>query len=342
MSQRQIQTALSELPDETLLPMLLEVLTLPRLKNFVLQLPSESFEELLVFMAHHAEDCQTKQILLIKEATAQGIVFDETLTAQEHARRSDLYLGILKQDTKRIERAFQVLKNAGMQDHTVRKAFEYAVDERSPVGIGALLNAGADINIPGKQGNSLLHYACARGDTQLAHILTQAGIDLESQDGRKATPLHWASYNGQTVTVQMLLRAKANIQAETYRKETPLHMASENGHDDTVEVLLDAKADVQSRALGEFTPLHKAAKKGHVNVVSTLLRYNADLNAQTTSNKETPLYCATKEKRKETVQILIEAKCDVHIQNAFGQTPLDYSRENGQLSLVELFSQTLK
>lgn len=334
---KQIQAALSGLPDEELFPLLLPVLTLPRLKNFTTRLAGETFGNLLEFMAQHAEDCRTKHILLIKEATAHGIMFDENLTLVEHSRRCDLYLGILKQDCKRVETAFKKLTSNDVT--TVRKAYEYAVNERSTVGIQALLKAKADINIPGKQGNSLLHYACARGDTQVAHILTQSGIDLESEDGRKLTPLHWGCYNGQTVTVQMLLHAKANIEAETYRKETPLHMASENGQTDTVKILLSAKANVLARALGEFTPLHKAAKKGHTSTVSVLIRHNADLNSQTTSNKETALYCATKENREDTVRVLLQAKSDIHIQNAFGQTPLDYARENGQESIVKLFQE---
>jgi ankyrin repeat protein len=69
------------------------------------------------------------------------------------------------------------------------------------------------------------------------------------------------------------------------------------------------------------TPLYYACQKGSIEIVQLLLNYKADVNVQD-ENGDTPLYSACLNKHPEIVKLLINNNANVNAQNKNGSTPL--------------------
>ena len=54
-------------------------------------------------------------------------------------------------------------------------------DEDRLAAISALLNAGADLEIPNNKGATALHVACFQGAPQVAELLLEAGVDANTE-----------------------------------------------------------------------------------------------------------------------------------------------------------------
>lgn len=54
-------------------------------------------------------------------------------------------------------------------------------DEDRLAAISALLNAGADLQIPNNKGMTALHVACFQGTPQVAELLLEAGVDANTE-----------------------------------------------------------------------------------------------------------------------------------------------------------------
>ncbi|PNG99679.1 26S proteasome non-ATPase regulatory subunit 10, partial [Tetrabaena socialis] len=133
-------------------------------------------------------------------------------------------------------------------------------------------------------GNTALHYASGRGQTEVVEALLRAGADVAAKNnaswgwgvllagrlgGRRTdtgqgaglslrqqsiersecgqTALHRASMFGHTVVVEALLRAGADTAAADDMGNTALHFASEGSQTEVVEALLRAGADVAAK-----------------------------------------------------------------------------------------------
>ena len=70
-----------------------------------------------------------------------------------------------------------------------------------------LLAAGADVNMPTKEGMTALMLAASVGNTEMVEILLEAGADVELQDEDGTTALMAASFNGFSEVVETLLRS---------------------------------------------------------------------------------------------------------------------------------------
>ena len=53
------------------------------------------------------------------------------------------------------------------------------------------------IDMKDRDGNSVLHIACAEGFEDVAVVLMEKGADVKNRNNMNKTPLHLASYYGQ-------------------------------------------------------------------------------------------------------------------------------------------------
>jgi ankyrin repeat protein len=148
----------------------------------------------------------------------------------------------------------------------------------------SLIKAGADVNAPGGDGMTALHWAAMHDDVSLAQELLDAGARVDSVTTiARHTPLHVVTANGNASLVQLLLDAGASVDAATATGTTPLMLAAASGDVASVTMLIDRGANPNARASAKgLTAVMFAASSNRDGVIKVLAARGADLAAATT------------------------------------------------------------
>lgn len=160
--------------------------------------------------------------------------------------------------------------------------------------VTVLLDAGANIEKPGRDGLRPLHNAVAMGHKDIVALLMQKGATIDAKDKRGRTPLYtFAATGGSDIEIaRMLLAAGADPKIEDGENhETGLNFAVEYGNVELGKLLIAAHVDVNHKNVEGWSALHYAAHH---------LRY-------------------------EFVKVLIAAGADVNLANKLGRTPISYA-----------------
>ena len=175
--------------------------------------------------------------------------------------------------------------------------------------VTVLLDAGADIEKPGRDGLYPLHNAVILGHTDIVALLIQKGAVVDAKDKLGRTPLvSFAATGGSEIEIaKMLLAAGAGPDIESAKDDespTALQYAAETGNVELVELLLAAQVDVNHRNTLGWSPLHQAVQNVRLEIARLLIAHGADVNLANNLGN-TPLYYATNGSAMK--QLLIEA-----------------------------------
>jgi len=171
-----------------------------------------------------------------------------------------------------------------------------------------LVAAGADVNVPDKDGWTALMFAAKEGTLAAARAIVRAprqssldalaketsALGLAAERGRLALvrvlieagagvrkpeiggrALQLAAQEGRVDVVRALMEAKAPLGFAAWENEPPLQAAAARGQWLVVEALLEAGLDPDQVDRGGQTALMKAAASGHDKAVASLLRLGA-------------------------------------------------------------------
>ena len=145
--------------------------------------------------------------------------------------------------TGRTERLLELIEN----DPSLANA--YSSDGFTPLGFavffaqlevaGALLNAGADVNLPSRESMKVtpLASAAAAKQTEIARLLIEHGADVNARAASGHIPLHEAAGNGNVELVKLLIENGADVNAKTDDGKTPLDFAIEYKRSDVISIL---------------------------------------------------------------------------------------------------------
>ena len=143
-----------------------------------------------------------------------------------------------------------------------------------------LVEAGADVSITTKSGQTPLNVAAGKGHQQCLQLLIQAGADVNLSTEMELEYfglMYWtavtaASSNDSSECLDILLKAGANPDGEALLK------AAMYGNEKCVELLLNAGANVNQLDAWSDTPLILASRCGNIRIVDLLLAAGADVN----------------------------------------------------------------
>jgi len=151
-------------------------------------------------------------------------------------------------------------------------------------------------------------------------LLTQR-VDVNAPGGDGTTALHWASHRDDLGIADALLRSAARANAANDLGATPLHLACTNRSAPMVERLLAAGGNPNASLLNGETVLMTCARAGDARAVKALLARGADVNAKEREHQQTSLMWATAQRHPAVVQLLIEAGADIRARSlTYAQT----------------------
>lgn len=140
-----------------------------------------------------------------------------------------------------------------------------------------LIEAGADLEIPGWKGRTALINAAENNSIGLMRLLTRAGASVHATTGHGTTALMRAAIRGNAEATSLLTRVGADIEAENALAGTALLLAVRHKHPDVVRQLLVAGAEPNRapRRGGGATALHQAAGQASPDLVKLLIEAGA-------------------------------------------------------------------
>ena len=103
-----------------------------------------------------------------------------------------------------------------------------------------------DVNSADRHGKTPMHYATARGDIEMCHLLKDAGADVDEADEQGRTPLLMACQAGNLALAAMLKDAGADVDQADGLGSTPLLIAFAAGHLALAQSLVSWGADVRA------------------------------------------------------------------------------------------------
>jgi cytohesin len=214
--------------------------------------------------------------------------------------------------------------------------------------IGLLLEAGANPNTRGPDGQIPLHAAVWDWQISVVELLVSAGSDVNAADKEGRTPAMIAFELGQTdmfdlmvgggatVSTDLMSAYKGNLsrvqsliengkaQGRFEQSLTLLHAAAAGGHVAIVELLLTNGLDVHSETQDGYTALHHAAAGNRREVAELLLAKGADVNAE--PGKQSALHWAIREQHTEMIDWLLARGANPNADGGYYRaTPLHWA-----------------
>jgi len=127
---------------------------------------------------------------------------------------------------------------------------------------------------------TLLEFACTKGNLGLAKLCYRRGADLSQRTTRGDTAFNIVTRNRRYDIMELLHTYGVKVNSADAEGKTALHIAASNDDVDAVCRLLEWGADVNIKDKKKRTPLHLAAAGGNSAVTMLLLEVGAELNAK--------------------------------------------------------------
>ena len=200
--------------------------------------------------------------------------------------------------------------------------------------------------VVGNDGNTLLHNACAEGNTVIVELLLNNGADILKPDRNGDAPIHIACRFGRLSTLKVLLGCtNCDPNQQNAEGDTALHIVcrKRTGRELQFLELLTSTPGINPTIVNHEgiapsevidrdgnTLLHNACVEGNIRVAELLLKYDADV-LKLNGYGDAPIHVACKHSRLEVLKALFtSSNCNPDQLNADGDTALHIvSRKRG-------------
>jgi ankyrin repeat protein len=174
--------------------------------------------------------------------------------------------------------------------------------------VKALLDAGADPNAAGADGQTPLMLVARGTNVAAAKLLVEKGANPGAKESqRQQTALMWAAANSQGPMTRLLVEVGADLDAKTAT--------------DLMTPLVSAEPRAQPRSPGGMTALMFASREGCLACVEALIGKGASIDLPDPEGV-TPLLWAIWNTRFDVAKYLIEHGANVNRFDWWGRTPL--------------------
>ena len=209
--------------------------------------------------------------------------------------------------------------NAPLQDG--RTALHAAVDNVELTGL--LVDAGADVRVRDKVGDTPFHLAAYCSDLEVSRLLLKLGADLKAANNEGLTAFHLAAQEGYLSIVKFLREEGTDYEIKTKNGSTALHLAAYEGHEDVMAYLLEngMNEETQSEEYGSL--LTASALSGNPDLVKFLIAKGIKVNA-------------VEEMKLDCVRILLEHHADPNITIHDHEPPLQIAAKKGSFSILKI------
>jgi ankyrin len=159
------------------------------------------------------------------------------------------------------------------------------------------------------------------------------------------TPLHFACFRGEPEIARLLLDCGAQVNVKSHKGETPLHLVSRGDYDSlddgvrVAELLLERGTDVNALDKSGWTPLHSASNFGKHEIARVLLSHGAKVNFNAENHSgETPLHIASRcsQNGVRVAQLLLDGGAGVNVQDKRHRSPLHAACYYGHFEIARV------
>uniref|UniRef100_T1HC34 ANK_REP_REGION domain-containing protein n=1 Tax=Rhodnius prolixus TaxID=13249 RepID=T1HC34_RHOPR len=174
-----------------------------------------------------------------------------------------------------------------MKDGNGMTPLHQAVVQEWPSGIGLLLEAGADVTIPTRENETVLHIAAKKGNDLLLEELLSLEDSLQvinTIDIWDFTPLFRAIESNSPICVKMLIKQGADMSIKLPGNKSLLHLAADVMSLQTLEIITEHESIVNEDIDllcdgddGKMSPLHITAQNGSVDCTKLLIKTGANI-----------------------------------------------------------------
>ncbi|OBS20434.1 hypothetical protein FPOA_06804 [Fusarium poae] len=185
-----------------------------------------------------------------------------------------------------------------LDSETIRQELCLAVVNGFTDVVGALLEAGADVNTVNEDGESLLMLAVKHNaESDMVCKILEYNPNVAIRDNKQNTALHQIKDFTVLETVRRIVNSGAKLDVVNDSEETPLVLAIRAQLDDVFSYMLRKQPTLVHRGLASsntiLTPLHEACIKGSLFMVQSLINYKVEVNSCCEWLYGTPLVAAT-------------------------------------------------
>lgn len=202
--------------------------------------------------------------------------------------------------------------------------------------IRVLLKHGARLQDVNNQKQTALVIAASHGQPEIVPILIEAGADVNCKGANGETPLMRAASRHREERSEMirtLLDRGAHVQDVNQQGMSALMMAATPGPTESIELLIAAGADINGKDGEGESPVMKALRyedlemheEGGATSTSVLIKFLLEKGASVQdvdSRGQSPLMIAAKSGSFPRAELLIEAGADINQKDLNGETPM--------------------
>ena len=176
-----------------------------------------------------------------------------------------------------------------------------------------------------------------------AVAMMRKGKTAQVHSHKPEVNIHNAAAKGDVGAVQEAISKGADVNAPGQERKRPLHWAAQRGHLEVVAALINARADVNAKDKFGWSSLHltcglsnsQNTRERHFQVAKELIANGAAVNA-TTKEGVTPLYWATKNERKDMVELLLQKDVMINAKDFEGYTAMFWARRGKEPKIVQM------